>query len=366
MTQAKVYPWWEPKFDSDEAERVTAVIASGMVNDGAITREFERKIAELTGAAHAVAVGNCTTALTLSLLAHGVGHGDEVIVPALTYVATANAARMAGATVVFVDVGDDGNINPALVEAAVTAKTKAIIPVHISGRPAKMAEIMDIAARRRLVVIEDAAEALGSAYKGKALGTHGHAGCFSFSPMKTITTGQGGMIVTNDAALHDRLRELKDQGRLHGGTGGDDEHPTFGINAKLTNVHAAIGLAQLARLEERLEHQRMLARVYGEELGDIAGIVVGAFDLADGAVPQWADVQLRRRDDLCDVLEAASMHCRKFWFPVPSQKPYGGDDSAFPVARRVSAESLWLPSALTLSEEDIRAVCGAIKEWAKG
>jgi perosamine synthetase len=361
----RTFPWWEPLFSGNEGERIATVLASGMVNDGELTREFEKKVAELCNIPFAVAVTNCTTALSISLLSVGVEPGDDVVVPAMTYVATANAARLIGAHVVFADVRDDAGIDPVAVEKAITSRTKAIIPVHVSGRPAPIDDILSIAKQRGIAVIEDAAEALGSFHRDTALGSFGDAGCFSFSPMKTVTTGQGGMMITRRKDLHDRMRELKDQGRPHGGTGGNDEHPSFGINAKLTNVQAAIGLAQWETLNDRLDHQRMITRVYEEELKDVRGIRIGAFDLDDGVVPQWIDIQSEHRDSLYDFLEARSMHCRKFWFPVPSQKPYGGDASAFPNALRISKQAMWLPSALALQEADIREVAACIKEWAK-
>src|SRR4051812_47387476 len=223
----KTIPWWHPQMSGGEEARVADVIRSNYLNDGDVTTAFEDRIAGLFGAAHAVATTSGTTAIFLALAAAGVGQGDEVIVPDVTFIATANAVRLAGATPVLVDIDPKTlNIDPDRVRDAMTPRTKAIVPVHVSGRSADMPSLMAIAAAHGLAVVEDAAEALLSEARGRKLGTIGTAGCLSFSPNKTITTGQGGMVLTNDAAFAGRLRALKDHGRPVRGTGGNDEHAT--------------------------------------------------------------------------------------------------------------------------------------------
>jgi len=186
--------------------------------------------------------------------------------------ATANAVKLAGATPVLVDVNAQSfDFDLEKLERRITPKTKAIIPVHVNGRGRNIRSLMKIADQHRLSVVEDAAEALGSKMGGQQLGTFGHIGCFSFSPNKIITTGQGGMLVTSDSKLHQRLLELKDQGRPVRGTGGADEHVSIGYNFKLTNVQAAIGIAQLEKLEERMTHIHELASLYSQHLSEIIG-----------------------------------------------------------------------------------------------
>jgi len=232
----KIYLWWKPEITGAESPLLHEVLESNFLNEGAVTEEFEKRIADKVGARYAVATTSCTTALSLSLMALGIGHGDEVIVPDMTFIATANAVTMTGAKVVLVDVDPATlSMNANSFEKAITSRTRAVIPVHVTGRAGSFASVMKMAEQYGIPVIEDAAEALGSKFNGKFLGTWGRAGCFSFSPNKTISTGQGGMIVTDDEKLVARLRELKDQGRPMRGTGGDDLHPALGFNFKFTN-----------------------------------------------------------------------------------------------------------------------------------
>ena len=364
MTQN--FPWWQPDVGEPEQERVRTVIASNYINDGDVTEEFEREIARLTGARHAVGVTSGTAAIYLSLMALDIGPGDEVIVPDMTFIATANAVTMTGARPVLVDVDPRTlNMDPVALQAAITSRTRAIVPVHVSGRAADMKAILAVCGPRGIPVVEDAAEALGSRHHGRCLGTFGRMGCFSFSPNKTITTGQGGMIVTDDDACHQRLRELKDQGRPARGTGGDDLHPTLGFNFKLTNLQAAVGLAQIERLAGRMERIRRTCRIYRDELQGTEGIQLLPFDLDSGEQPQWVDALAERRDELDAFLASHGAHCRRFWFPIHTQKPYWRPDDGFPNSTRLARQALWLPSAFQLSDDDVRAVCDLIRQFCK-
>ncbi|MBX9771775.1 MAG: DegT/DnrJ/EryC1/StrS family aminotransferase [Candidatus Obscuribacterales bacterium] len=240
-------------------------------------------------------------------------------------------------------------------------KTKAIMPVHVSGRFADMQAIMAIAKTHKLIVIEDAAEAFGSKKGGKFAGTYGQQGCFSFSPNKTITTGQGGMVVTNDEQIHQRLRQLKDQGRQYRGTGGDDLHPAIGYNFKLTNLQAAVGLGQMQDIQGRLSKLKSIYAIYQRELNGIEGISLFPFDVEDGESPQWVDAYAKNRQALTKTFDEHNIGYRNFWFPLHRQEPFKLPDGEFPVASHCSEHSLWLPSALTLTEADIVEVCKLIK-----
>ena len=358
-------PWWEPVLGARETQLLAEVIEGGFPNDGDYTTRFERLAADVCGVPHAVGVTSGTAAIFLALAAHGVGPGDEVIVPDITFIATASAVRLAGATPVLVDVrAHDLNIDPEAVERAITPRTRAVVPVHVSGRSADMPALLSIASRRGLHVVEDAAEAFGSRAGGRALGTFA-VGCFSFSPNKTITTGQGGVVVTTDAALERRLRELKDHGRPVRGTGGADEHVSVGYNFKLTNLQAAVGVAQMEAFADRLDHQRDLYRWYREGLDGVPGVRLLEFDLEGGEVPQWIDVLAEDRDGLHDHLEGLGIGTRKLWYPLHTQAPYRQEDGAFPVATEVSRQGLWLASALRLTREDVDHVCASIRAWAR-
>ena len=356
-----------PEIGPEEYGRVKAVLDSNYLNDGDVTEEFERRIAGLVGAKYAISVTSGTAAITLALMGLDVRPGDEVIVPDITFVATANAVMLAGARPVLVDVNPRTlNLDSDGVARAITPRTKAIVPVHVSGRAAAMQELLAIAKRHGLSVVEDAAEAFMSRHLGQYLGTLGHAGCFSFSPNKTITTGQGGMIVTDDEHLYIRLRELKDQGRPVRGTGGDDVHHSVGFNFKFTNLQAAVGLAQLSCLQPRLKRMRQIHEMYVAGLAGIEGIRLPGFQLDKGESPQWTDAIIEDRDSLDSYLLTKNVHCRRFWFPIHSQAPYRQDDRLFPISTALSAHAIWLPSAFTLSDGDVNTVCGCIREFMAG
>jgi perosamine synthetase len=353
-------PWWQPQLAGTEMEQLQRVLASNYLNDGSVTREFEQAFARTIGAPHAVAVTSGTAAIFLALAACGIGPGDEVLVPDLTFIATANAVRLTGATVVLVDIDRETlTMDPAAAARAITKRTRAIVPVHVTGRAGTFDAILALAESHNLAVVEDAAEALLSKHRGRMLGTFGRAGAFSFSPAKTFTTGQGGMVVTGDDALHTRLRELKDQGRAQTGTGGDDLHPVMGYNFKYTSLQAAIGLAQLSVVPERIARQVAIQRLYAKELSGLKGLRVLPF--LDEEVPQWTDVLIEDRDRVAAELRAQGMHSRNFWLPLHSQLPYQQSDSFFPNAAWASPRALWLPSAFTLTDDDVHAVCDALK-----
>lgn len=346
-----------------ELERIRQVLESNYLNEGDVTAEFESRVAERVGSRYAVAVTSGTVAIFAALAASGVGPGDEVIIPDLTFIATANAVTLTGATPVLADIDPTTfTLDPTRVAAAVGPRTKAIVPVHVSGRSADMSQLCDIASRHGLSVIEDAAEAFVSRRAGRVLGTIGRAGCLSFSPNKSITTGQGGMVLTDDPVFAGRVRELKDQGRPARGTGGDDLHPSLGFNFKLTNLQSAVGLAQLEALDDRLERQRGIYKRYVSRLTGAPGIVLPGFDLEDGETPLWTDALVERRDALDRHLSARGMGCRRFWLPIHTQAPYRGVGIDLPNSVRAAAHAIWLPSAFTLSDADVDTVCDAI--WA--
>ncbi len=358
--------FWVPQFGPEEKARVADVIDSGFLNDGEVTSQFEREVAELLGCKHVIATTSGTAAIFLALAGAGIEAGDEVLVPDVTFIATANAVSLAGAKPVLVDVDPQNlNLDPAAAERAITPRTKAIIPVHVSGRAADISAISDIAKRHGLLVIEDAAEAFLSKHHGKCLGTFGRAGCFSLSPNKTITTGQGGLIATDDDQLHVRLRELKDQGRPARGTGGDDTHNSVGYNFKFTNLQAAIGLAQLKDLPRRADRMRNIYKGYREGLRGVDGISVIPFDVEQGELPQWTDVLIDQRDALYDHLVSRGIRGRRFWHPLHTQTPYRMPGQQFPNSSQQIPHAMWLPSAFTLSDEDVAAVCAEIRSFVR-
>ncbi|KKS99621.1 MAG: DegT/DnrJ/EryC1/StrS aminotransferase [Candidatus Giovannonibacteria bacterium GW2011_GWA1_43_15] len=358
----KKIPWWQPRVEKEDYAFIKQALDANFINEGPLAERLEKEIASFLGAKHAVATTSGTIAIFLSLKAVGVGRGDEVIVPDATFIATANAVELTGAKPILVDIDPETlTVSVEAVKKAITSKTKAVVPVHVTGRGADMEKILEIAEARNIFVIEDAAEALGSKHNGKYLGTLGDAGCFSFAANKTLATGQGGMIVTNSDEIFSRLRPLKDQGRPVRGTGGDDTHDTVGYNFRMTDLQAAVGLGQFAHLKERLARMKRNYELYTENLKDIKEIKV--FPSTDEETPQWTDIMTDKRDELEKYLRGKNIDCRKYWHPIHRQPPYKLPDDNFPVSTELLPKSLWLPSAFTLTDEDVLRVCEEIKKF---
>ncbi|MFC1516092.1 DegT/DnrJ/EryC1/StrS family aminotransferase [Thermodesulfobacteriota bacterium] len=357
----KEIPWFLPSIGKRDYELVEQVLDSNYINDGEVTRQFERRIAELIGARHCVAVTSGTAAITLALMAAGIGKGHEVLVPDLTFIATANAVHLSGASVRLVDIdAETFTIEPTKIEEAIGPLTRAVVTVDVNGRGADYKTIDTICQQNNLVLVCDSAEALGSKHGDKYLGTFGEAGCFSFSPNKTITCGQGGMVATDSVDIYHNLLELKDQGRRKQGTGGDDLHPVIGFNFKLTNLQAAIGLAQLESLEQRLEAFIKRDNHYTNRLKDCHGLYIPEWDPDSGQIKQWMDILVEQRQSVCQALKNAGIGNRAFWFPLHTQKPYSSDNARFRNSVDISAKGLWLPSYFDLTTDEIDRTCDII------
>jgi len=339
------------------------VLESRYLNEGEVTTRFERTLADFLGVRHCVAVTSGTAALTLALMALGIGRGDEVIVPDFTFIATANAVRLAGADVKLVDI-EPGRftLDAERVLRSVGRRTKAILSVDVNGRAASYAELEAIAAEKELFLVCDAAEALGSRSSDRYLGTYGNAGCFSFSANKTITTGQGGLIATSDTNMYHRLLELKDQGRRIRGTGGDDLHPVMGYNFKFTNLQAAVGLAQFERLQNRLEHAGRRDEWYRQKLVEYPWLLLPSRNNRPGEVTQWTDLLADDRSAVEAALRRAGIGFRCFWHPLHRQGPYAADDADFAHSIAASRKGLWLPSSFSLTEEQVERTVEALQE----
>lgn len=355
-----------PVLGDAELENVVAAVRSGWISSlGAFIGEFERGFADYCGARHGIAVANGTAALHLALLAVDVGPGDEVIVPTLTFVATANAVRYCGATPVFVDAERaTWNLDLGMLEARITPRTKAIVPVHLYGHPCDMDAIRAIATRHGVAVIEDAAEAHGAECRGRRAGNLGTIGCFSFYGNKIITTGEGGMCLTDDAELAERLRLLRDHGM-------DPKrhywHPTVGYNYRMTNLQAAVGVAQLGRLAEFVDAKRRLAVWYREALGSLAQ--AGRLELPPEA--SWArsvywmySVLVApgavSRDDVRARLSDQGVDTRPFFQPSHLMPPYFTGET-LPVAEDLSARGINLPSGVGLTQPEVARVSRALE-----
>lgn len=272
-----------PKFDANELRLLKECLDSRWVTQGPFVERFERIFAERHMVAHALATTSCTAALHLAMLASGVGHGDEVIVPAFTWVTSAHCAEYVGGNVVFADIDlNTFNLDPVALERAITDKTKAIVVVHLFGLSARMSEIMDIARSRELFVVEDAACAIGTTYSGRPVGAIGDVGCFSFHPRKIITTGEGGMVVTNNPDVAYRMRYMRNHGATGLPPGTEDAGKPYvmgtfnqlGYNLRLSDIQAAVGVAQFDKLDDLLEERRRIAEKYAVLLKDTTDVVV--------------------------------------------------------------------------------------------
>jgi len=361
-----VIPLCVPEIRGNEWKYVKECLDTAWVSyAGGFVSLFEERFAAYIGADHAVAAMNGTAALHLALVALGIGPGDEVIVPTLTFVAPVNAVTYTGATPVFVDAEErTWNMEVRLVEEKITGKTRAILPVHLYGHPVDLDPLLEIAGKYGLYIVEDASESLGAGYRGKNVGAVGDAGCFSFNANKLITTGGGGMLVTNNAALAEKARFLSSQAKAPGAA---YFHPDIGYNYRMTNVQAAMGLAQLEQIEDYLKAKRANALLYDTQLAEVKGIVRPLEE--DWAVHSYwlysvlVDGCPLSRDELMMKLADAGIESRPFFLPIHSLPPYRdrhcGD---FPAAGRLSGQGLNLPSSVSLKEEEILRVCRKLKE----
>ena len=363
-------PVAQPVLDGREFEYVKECFDTNWIaSNGPFVERFERQFADYCGVKHAIAANNGTTALHLALAGLGVGEGDEVIVPTLTYIATANTVKYCNASPVFVDNDPRTlNIDPAAIERAITPRTKGIIPVHLYGHPADMDPIREIAAAHGLFVLEDAAEATGASYKGRKVGSVSDVASFSFFGNKIITTGEGGMLTTDDDALAKTLRLLRGQGM-------DPERrywfPVIGFNYRMTNVAAAIGLGQLERIEHHLAARQRVARLYHDRLGRLeeAGRIVRPTSENWAEHVYWMYTILLapglggRRDRVMSEMDAAGIETRPVFHPLHTLPPYRDLAGAgFPVAEDCAARGINLPTYGLLTEADIDRVVSALEK----
>jgi perosamine synthetase len=360
-------PVYEPLLGALEEEYVLDAVRSGWISSlGAYVTRFESEFAAFCGVDHGVSVCNGTVALHLALHALGIGPGDEVITPSLTFVATANAIRYTGATPVFADVDPSTWCMDAWdVERLITPATRALLPVHLYGHPAPMPRLLELARAHRLWVVEDAAEAHGAAIDGQRVGAFGHLATFSFYANKIITTGEGGMVTTNDPALAARCRKLRDHAMPLERRYWHDE---VGFNYRMTNLQAAVGAAQMKRVDAVIQRKREIARLYCVLLGDICGLTLPA-EMPGCLNVYWMMSLLvderfpLSRDQLMSRLRHYGVDSRPFFHPLDTLPPYAGA-APRPTALNLSQRGLNLPSAPSLRDEQVEFICAAIQECA--
>ncbi|MFP8878143.1 MAG: DegT/DnrJ/EryC1/StrS family aminotransferase [Myxococcota bacterium] len=371
----------KPCFSREEEQALTEVVRSGWVTQGPKVAEFEERFAAAVGADNAVAVSSATTALFLSLHALGIGAGDEVVVPSLTFIASVNPIVHVGATPVFADVDPRTfNLDPDAFEAALTSRTRAVMLVHQLGLPADLDEIQRRATARGVAIIEDSACALGSTYKGRPIGSSRHLNCFSFHPRKVIVTGEGGMMTTPDAALAARLRRLRHQGmsisdveRHKADKIVTETYPEIGFNFRMSDLHAAVGLVQLDKLDSFVARRRAIAARYDQTLAELPDIVTP--HVPDFAHPNFQSyiARLKRgdsgvRDALLDAMFRRGVATRRGLMAVHKEASYANVQTAGSLehTEAADAQSFVLPIYPDLSDDDqqyvIDALCEAVSE----
>lgn len=351
-SQQPMIPIARPLLDERERDAVWSVLSSGALAQGPRVRELEEQFASFVGVPHAIATSSGTTALHLALLALDIGPGDEVITTPFTFIASANVILYVGARPVFVDVDEASfNLDPSLVEAAITPRTRAILPVDLYGYPTEMRALSEIAERHGISIVEDACQAHGADADGRSAGSWG-IGAFSFYPTKNMTTGEGGMVTLTDGALAERIRLLREHGmavRYY--------HDTVGYNFRMTDVHAAIGLAQLEKLPGFNSRRREIAARYSRELRN-----VGTPHESEGRTHVYHQYTIRvpERDRFVERLREEGVGTG-IYYPVPvhRQRAYadlGYGDQQFPVSERLSADVVSIPVHPGLSDDDVERV----------
>ena len=368
MTQI---PLSRPDITDKEINAVCDVLKSSRLSLGPKLPEFENAFAEYTGRKHGIAVNSGTSALFICVKALDIGHGDEVITTPFTFIASANSIMMTGAMPVFVDIDPVSlNIDPAKIEEKITEKTKAIMPVIVFGNPAGLNEVCKIAVKHNLAVIEDSCEGLGSAIGDKMVGSFGALSTFAFYPNKQITTGEGGIILTDDDDLSDLCASLRNQGR--GKSGGWLGHDRLGYNFRLSDINCAIGIVQLSRINEIKAKRKQVAAWYQQALADDDRIIVPRE--SDGTDLSWFVFVVRlaeqytkqQRDNVLEQMRNAGVQVSNYFPPVHLQpfmiEKFGYKQGDFPITDSVCKSTIALPFYNNLPKEDIQAVCGKLAE----
>ena len=359
-----------PDITEKEIQAVVEVLRTPNLSLGPKIGEFEQKMAQYVGTKHAVSINSGTSALFLCLKALGIGRGDEVITTPFTFIASTNCILMVDATPVFVDIDPENlNIDPAKIEEKITKKTKAILPVAVFGNPAGMDKVCQIAKKHNLPVIEDSCEALGSELNGKKAGTFGTVGTFAFYPNKQMTTGEGGMIVTNDDGIADICASLKNQGRGKGA--GWLAHERMGYNFRMCDINAALGIVQLGRLEEFIQKRQHVAGMYQEMLADENRLIVPK--ASANCKMSWFVFVVRlkeplvsKRNDILKAMTAEGIQVSNYFPPITLQpfmvEQFSYKDGDFPITDGICKSTIALPFYNNLSKDDAALVCKTLKK----
>lgn len=361
-------PQFMPWVGKEEYSAMSSCFEKNWITEGPKAKEFTEKLLKLTGAKYGVLAPNGTLALYLALRTAGIERGDEVIVPDFTFIASANSVEMVGAIPIFVDVNRKNfQIDLSNAEKLITPKTKAIMPVHVYGTVADMDEVMKFAAKHKLIVVEDAAQAIGVHYKGKHAGTFGKTGAFSFFADKTITTGEGGLIVTDDEKVYDELLFLRNQGRKDRGS---FIHPEIGYNFRMTDIQCAIGLAQLEKFEEIKRRKLIVKEKYLEQLKNIPQIKFFEPEKDAEWIPFRVGILCERAHELMKFMTENEIESRTFFYPLHKQPCFNflvknekNIEERFPNSNYGYEHGVCLPTFPELTIEQVEFTCGTIKRF---
>ena len=356
----KMIPQIEPWIGEEELKEVIEVVKSGWLTESLKTKKFEELFKKLTNANYVHAYSNGTVTLFSALKILGIKEGDEVIVPNFTFIASPNSIALTGAKPVLVDIDRKTfNISPECIKSAITSKTKAIMPVHLYGTSADMDAIMKIAKENNLYVIEDAAQGIGVKFNGKHVGTFGEYGSFSLYGNKTVTTGEGGVLLTNDKTLSDSAYRFKNHGRLEKGV---FIHETIGFNFSFTELQAAVGIAQLSKLDKIIMKKDKIRKMYMEKLSDVKEIEFTYMDQRVTPVHWFTNILVNDIEKLIDYLKNKGVGTRRFFYPINRQPCYNIKGN-FPNTEYAYNHGLSLPSSVNLTESQIDEICNHIKAF---
>lgn len=353
--------WFTPKIDNINKSLLKTTLSSNFISEGKITQKLENKISKFLKINNVIMTASGTSAIYLALRSLNITDKDEIILPNITYVATLNAIKLTGAKPVIVDVDlETSTIDLKDLKKKINQRTKAIIFVHISGRPGNLREIIFLAKKKKIKIIEDAAESFGSSLNKKKLGTLGDLGCFSFTPTKIITAAQGGAIVTKNKNLAKYIRSLKDQGRTKKNIGGDDEHDFFGGNFKFNDILASILIPQVENIKNNLSKAKKINNFYRKHLKSVKSIKF--YKKIDGEICVWTEIICNERDKLFNYLLKNNIKCRKIWKPLSKLKSSKIKEK-FNNSDIISKNVMWLPSGLNISVKDLKFICSKIKKF---
>ena len=358
---SKKIPYWEPIIDQKDYKSLSKVFKQNFVNQGPLNEVFENKIKKNFRTKYAVTTNNCTTSIFMALKAIDLRSNDEVIIPNLTWIAVANATKLAGGKVILCDVDKDNfNLDFGLLKKLINKRTKAVIYVHNSGRSGNIYEIAKFLKKKNIFLIEDVAEGFYSKYKKKFLGTYGDFGCYSFTPNKLITCGQGGLIICKKREHFNFIKKFKNQGVSGKVFRGNNKIDFPGFNFKFSDLQASVCLSQMGKLKKRISRLLRNYKLYNQYLKNVSHTKIIHTDILNGNIPLWVDCYTTKKKKLLAEFRKNKIGYRDYWTPISSQRGFI-NKKKFYITQNSIDKLIWLPSSYTLTDFDVIKVCKIIK-----